>query len=186
MAIRRRDPCDSVGLPDVRVDLAVNVFQFVQRFDGKCSVMHGNAAKLLKRQGIPGSNLRRAVAHVNLLAVVGESPAFSGIIESPNRPKRVPVIDEALMGLPGQLNDSLIQYCDALAEVLRIDTDFLEHFPRLQLNFAESRFSIQPRALVEKTAAVLQPLRESIVVMRINVNHSIAVYRRGPVSSDSG
>ena len=142
MAIRRRDPCDSVCLPDVRVDLSMNVFQFVQRLYLKCSVMHADAAKLLKRGGIPASNLRRAVAHINLLPVVGESPAFAGIIESPDRPKRVPVIYESLVGLPRQLNDVLIQYCNALAEVLRIDTDFLEHLPRLQFHFAEPRFSV--------------------------------------------
>ena len=109
MAICRSDPGDSVGLPDVRVDLAVDIFQFVQGLDRKLPIMHGNAANFLKRRRIPASNLRRAVAHENLTAVVGESPAFARIIESPDLLKRVPVVDETSMGLPGQLDDPLIQ-----------------------------------------------------------------------------
>ncbi len=146
--------------------------------------MHGDAAKLLKCRRIPVSNLRRPVAHVNLFPVVGEPPAFAGIIEIPDLPKRAPVVDESSMGLPRQLNDSPIQNCNALAEVLRIDMDFLKHFPGFQLHFAESRFSVQPGAFVQKTATVLQPLRESIGVMRVNMDHSIAVHGRGAECGD--
>ena len=46
-------------------------------------IANGNAAFFLQRDGIPNANLRGAIVHVDILAVVGERPAFSRIVEGP-------------------------------------------------------------------------------------------------------
>ncbi len=127
--------------------------------------MNGKAADFLKSRRIPASNLRGTVAHVNLPAVVRESPAFAGILETPDQLESVSVVDETPMGLPSQLNDALIQQRNAFAEVFGVQPDLLKDFSGLQVHFAQTRPSVQPRSLIQKTAAIFQPLREGGAVM---------------------
>ncbi len=50
--------------------------------------------------------------------------------------------------------------------------------PGFELLLAQPRAALQPRALIQKSRAILQALRESIGIVRINVDHLIAVLRR--------
>jgi hypothetical protein len=116
----------------------MNIFQFVQRIDRAFAVMNGDAAHFLERRRVPQPDLRRAVAHIDLMPIVGHAPAFPGIFEFPNPLKTIPVVDEAPMRLPRELKDSLIEQRDPFAEVFRSYMDFLQDLSRRQFHLPKT------------------------------------------------
>ena len=59
---RWRDSSNAIGVPDIRVDFAVNEFELVELGDGLAMVFDGDAAKLFEAFGIEETQVSRAVA----------------------------------------------------------------------------------------------------------------------------
>src|SRR3954452_16797374 len=72
----RRDAGDAVGVPDIGVDLAVDVLDLVDVVDGFSAVLHCQAADFLEGCGIEEAQGGGAVAEDEGLAILGEAPAF--------------------------------------------------------------------------------------------------------------
>ena len=81
---RRIDSDNLVGMPDIRPYLTVDVFKFVEFPDWLSVHRHVQFANGLKIVGIQKSQCVTTVAQYQILAVVGQSPAFGRIGEIPN------------------------------------------------------------------------------------------------------
>ena len=67
VAVAWRDPRDAVGVPDVGVDLALDVFEFVELLDRFAAVRHEEMAVSLKVAG--SRNLRVAVPSLVMISL---------------------------------------------------------------------------------------------------------------------
>src|SRR4029077_13139452 len=77
-----RDARDLFAVPDVRVDLIVDVFEFVQLLDRMSSLVgHMNATLLAKILRIEKAQISRSIAQDQLLAVVRQAPALALVFE---------------------------------------------------------------------------------------------------------
>src|SRR5262249_3826030 len=115
-SVNRRNARDAIRLPDVGVDLASYPLQFVQLCNRSGTILHGNPTDFFQRGAIPDADVGGTIAHVNLFAVVGEAPAFAGIVEAAQHPKAGFVVNESGLRLPRQLQNLLIQDGDPLTE----------------------------------------------------------------------
>src|SRR5262249_45340106 len=94
---------DAVGLPDVGVDLSLNVFELIEFVDLAPVVLDPDNALHLEGVGVQEADLIRPVAHDQRTSIVREPPAFSRVIEPTDQVERVEVINESLLRLPSQL-----------------------------------------------------------------------------------
>src|SRR5689334_16905701 len=99
----RVDARDAVLVPDVRVNLALHVFELVQLKDGPAVVRDVDRALDLVRARVDEAYLRRAVAEDERVGVVRQAPAFAGVCELAGLLESLRVVDEALLALPGEL-----------------------------------------------------------------------------------
>ena len=74
-------------MPDVGVDLAVNVFELVQLGDRGAAIFDVDVADLAESGGIEEAERRGAVAQDQVLAVLGEPPAFAVVVKVRSRRK---------------------------------------------------------------------------------------------------
>src|SRR5581483_6139458 len=73
-----RDAHDFVRLPDIGIDLAANVFEFVQVIDRPAGLVgDAQAPGHAKRFGIEKAQKRSAIAQDQLGVVVRQAPAFA-------------------------------------------------------------------------------------------------------------
>ena len=80
---------------------------------------HGDAARFAKRFGVDEAKLRCAVAHDEVVAVLGQAPAFAFIAKLGNGREVIEFPDEALTMAPGQADQPVFPVDDAFAEILR-------------------------------------------------------------------
>src|SRR5262249_20154088 len=57
--------------------------------------------------------------------------------------------------------------------------DFLNDLSGFELHFAQRRFALESGAFPEEPAAIFQALRECFAIVRIHVDHLVAVFGRG-------
>src|ERR1019366_8916682 len=136
------------------VDFALDPFELVQLVEQAAILGDGDAAGFLEAFGVPETQFGGAIAHDDALAVGGESPAFARVREFAFGSEGGEIVDEALFGLPGQFQQAVLPYDDALAEILARDVAVLEHLAGLQLHLADARSLVQARALIEHAVEV--------------------------------
>ena len=122
----RRDANDSLSLPDIGVDLTVDVFQFVQIVDRPAGLI-GNmdASCLAKRFRIEKAEIRSSLAHNQVCAIMSQTPSFARVCKRSQQREAEAIIDEALVSLPGQLNQVAAPIREPLAKILRGHVVFL-------------------------------------------------------------
>src|SRR5439155_18776417 len=135
VASRRRYPRYAVGPIDIRVNLAADVLQLIELRYRFALVVHVQMSDFLESLEIPEIERGRAIAHDQPLAVLGDAPAFSRVVEGTDLPERRAVIHEADLGLPGQLNQVVLPKNKSFAEVGARQIHALKHSPRSQLHF---------------------------------------------------
>src|SRR5262245_29775821 len=138
-AVNRRNARDAIRLPDVRVDLASYPLQFVQLCYGSGAILHRNPSDFFQRGAIPNADIGGTIAHVNLFAVVGEAPAFAGIVEAAQHLKAGFVVNESGLRLPGQLQNLLIQDGDTLTEERLRKIVSLNNPPAVEIKLSHRR-----------------------------------------------
>src|SRR5262249_44790704 len=134
-----------------------------------------NAANFLQGTGIPDTNLRGAIAHVELFAVVGQRPSFAGIVEAAQNFKRSLVVNESGLRGVGQTEDLLTQNRDPFSEVRLRNVVLLKDAPRRQVDLTDSGMADKARAFVEKAVAIFESFRVGSGVVRISLNDAIIV-----------
>src|ERR1700739_1521021 len=133
----RRDARDVVGLPDVGVDFAVDVFQFVQILDGAAvGVDYLEAANHAKRLRIEKAERRSSVAHDELRGVVRQSPTLALVIEGALQRKAETVVDQRFVGGPRQLDQRAAPVSEAFAEIFRGQVVLLQNVSRSEIDQA--------------------------------------------------
>ena len=82
-------------LPDIGVDLALYVLQFIQMLDGMAGLVDDmDWPGLPKRFSIQKAERRSSVAHDELLVIVSQAPASAFILEGPQLGEAEAAIDE--------------------------------------------------------------------------------------------
>src|SRR5438128_1711844 len=82
---------------------------------------------------------------------VGQTPALADIGELA-REAKTKIVDEALLGLPGELNEPVLEDRQALGKVLLRHAAAGEHTARVEIDLPHARSAVEPGALVEHTA----------------------------------
>ncbi len=158
------DPHDPVGGPDVRVDLATDEFELVERFDRTAGVGDVEHAADCERHRIEETQPRGAVAHDERGAVVGEAPALAGVGELTGQAEPE-IVDEALLRLPRELNDPALEDREALGEVRARHAPPRQDAAGLEVDPPHARPAVEPGALVERTVVEDEALRERVGVV---------------------
>src|SRR6185312_13670957 len=127
---------------------------------------------------------RRAVAEDQVFAVLGQSPAFVGTGNSAQEAKRLQVVDERRVRLPGELDERVTPVGKALAEVTAGQRLIPDNAARLQVFFAQRGTAAQARTFVYVTIEIDKPLGEGVRVVWIGVDDAIGV--GGLRENDSG
>ena len=113
-------------VPDVGVDLVVDVLEFVEVGDGRALVGDGEVADFVEVFGVAEAEGGGAVGGDDVGGVVGHAPAFTGVGEGGELAEGGAVVDEADVGLPGPLVEVGAPVDDAFTEVLRGEVEVLE------------------------------------------------------------
>ena len=95
----------AVGVPDVGVDLALDVFEFVEVGDAFLAIVDDDVADFGEGFGVAKAECGGAVAGDEFGGSVGHAPAFAGVGEGLELAEGEAVVDEAEVGLPGPLVD---------------------------------------------------------------------------------
>src|SRR5262249_32151013 len=139
------DPHDPVGGPDIRIDLAADEFELVERLDRTAGVGDVEHAADCERHRIEEPQPRRAVAHASRGADVGEAPALAGVGELTGKAEPE-IVDEALLRLPRELNDSALEDREALGEVLARHAPARQDAASLEVDPPHARPAVEPGA----------------------------------------
>src|SRR5258708_6656015 len=180
-AVLRRNPRDAIGLPDIGVDLPLDVLQLVQVLHRPASVVDDDAAGLLERDGVDETQcaFRLAIAHDHARAVVRDPPALALVIEGLPLLERGDVVDEADLRLPCDLDQRAVPVGDALAEILRAERLALNDLARFQLDLPDARAPVEAGAFVEEPVSEDEALRKRFAIVRKRADHLVAVGRHG-------
>src|SRR5439155_23161348 len=116
-----RDPGDPVGLPDVREDLAANIFQLVQFVDGGAAISHSDASRLLKGCGVEKMERVTSIAHDEPVLVTCETPPLTRVTKRVLLLETHKVVDKPNIGLRRELDQAAVPIAQAIREVCRID-----------------------------------------------------------------
>ena len=106
-----------------------------------------------------------------------KSPTFGLVVKFPKFAEAATVLDESNLRQPSQLEDLAVENRQPFAEILRREIDTPEYCAGLQRGLAQTRFAHSPGAFVEMSVVILQPLRESLRVVRIRFDNLYAEYR---------
>lgn len=111
---RRVDNDDLVGRVDVGPQLAFDPLQFVEEIDRHAFERHRRAFLAFERRRVERVNIGRAVRHVELLPVGGQSPAFAWVAELLDFPACFQVVDIGFVRLPRELVQLAVEQRDPL------------------------------------------------------------------------
>jgi len=95
---------DAVGVPDVGVDDAIDVFELVELIDEGGAVVDDDVAGLGKIGGIAEAKGGGAVAGDEFGGGAGDAPAFAVVVKGGEGLEGGAIEDEAGVGLPGPLD----------------------------------------------------------------------------------
>src|SRR5689334_18541139 len=138
MTILRIDRRDPIFVPDVRIDLAVHVFELVQLVHRSRTVDYVNRLRDFKISWVDEPDLIRTVAQNQRLSVSRKSPTLPLVIELTGTFERLRVVDKTDMVLPGKLVDFPVQHSDAFREVRLRHVDFFQDFAGLEFDSAQA------------------------------------------------
>ena len=124
-------------MPDVRVDLSLDVFELVELVDLRRSVFDDDVSDFLEGVGIAETEGRGAIAGDDLGCGAGHAPALAGVGEALDLSEGEAVIDEADVRLPGPLVEVGAPVDYALAEILRREAESLYGFARFGLGHCD-------------------------------------------------
>ena len=82
------------------------------------------------------------------MTVGGQTPPFPGVRELPQQVEIAQVVDKSYLGLPGQLDDFVLEDGNSLAEEFRRQVHFLNNFPGFKTNLAERGSALKPGSFV--------------------------------------
>jgi len=182
VAVAGRDAGDAVVVPDVRINLALDVLQLVEFLDRSSRVPDDNVASLCESRRVAETERRAAVAGDDFAIGAGHAPALAGVLELLDRPQREAVVDEADMRLPGPLVDVRAPVDDTFAKILRRQCRVLADLPGGGVDRHQLRVAFEARAFVEKAVEVEEALRVAARGVRILRNDLVAVDRSGGVA----
>jgi hypothetical protein len=128
VAVEWGDAGDAVGVPDVRVDLSLDVLELVKLVDPEWSVFYYDVADFLEGIGIAKPEDSGAVAGDDLGCCMGHAPALAGVGEAPDLSQTEAVVDEADVRFPGPLVEVRTPIDYALAEELLGQVEPLDGF----------------------------------------------------------
>src|SRR5205085_12605371 len=97
------------NVPDICVDLAVDVLQLVQILDRPLALGHADLAVNPKRLRIEEFQGGRAVAHDQVPAIVSQPPALPAVADAAKSSERLPIVDKSGLVLPGKLIDPILE-----------------------------------------------------------------------------
>jgi len=174
----RRDHRYAIRRPDVRVDRALDILQFVELRNGGAPISDLELVDRLEAPGIQEIERRGPIAHDQVLSVVSNPPAFGRVAELAAKREALLIVDESEVRLVRKLDQRIVPEGDAFPEVLGRQLIFLQNAPRRQLNLPQARGAVQARALVEHAVSKDQPLRVGRRIVRVNVHDFGAVHGR--------
>lgn len=174
-AVRGRYTRDPIGMPDVGVDLAVNVFKLVELCDGLAVVGDGKAANFLEGVGIEEAQNRAAVAEDERSGIVRETPAFTLVVEGAEEPEGQAIVNECGVRLPRELDECVLPIGKALPEVSIGIELHAKNSAGLEIFFAQCRLPLDSGALVEMAVDIDQSLSECVLIVRISVHDAVGV-----------
>ena len=177
LAAGRIDARDARGEPYVREDFALHPFQLVDVLQRLAVCRHVDPTGLLERVGIEDADHRRAVAHVEPLAVAGERPAFAGIGEARLWLQRGEVVDETHVVLPAELDQPVLPHRDAFAVGRPGRGRLLQHLAGREVHLAHAGAADLAGALVEVAVQIEQAFGIGPGIVRVAVHHAVAVDR---------
>src|SRR5262249_46364773 len=169
---------NAIGLPDVREDLAANKLEFVEFVYGFVPILYGDPANFLQSRRVPYTDLRGTVTHVNLFAVVGEAPPFTGIIETSQDAEVRLVVDETSLRNPGQFKNLAIEDRNAFAEKRHRHIEILQHLAGRKIDLANGRSANYARTFVQEPIVIFETLRERACIVRVAFNDTVGILRR--------
>ena len=172
-ACRRVDDDDLVGRVDVGPQLAVDPLQLVEEIDRHAFERHRRAFLAFERRRVERVDIGRAVRHVELLPVGGQSPAFAGVAELLDFLACFQVVDIGFVRLPRELVQLAVEQRDPFAEILLRQP--CEHLraPGFEVEGLHDRLAVLPGAFPQHAVGELQPLR--ITGRRVRIYRADAV-----------
>src|SRR5262249_15817527 len=118
------------------------------------------------------------VGHVKIISVISESPSFAFVGKLPQQAKITEVINKPYLRSPGELKDPFFHNRNTFAEILLSEIHLLQALSRLDVDFPQPGAPVQTRALIKKSIMVDQPLRVSVLIVRIRMHHRKRIFRR--------
>src|SRR3546814_7100471 len=100
---------------------------------------HGDAPDFAKVRWIDDSQLRRAVAHDDVPAVLRHAPAFALVAKAAREREIIPTPAKAHAVLPCKTENFVLPRHDSFAEILRWKGHAAQNFPVLQPDLADVR-----------------------------------------------
>ncbi len=163
---RGRDAGYLILIPNVGPQFVLDEFEFVELVDLVASLFDADTPNDLKGFGIEHANRIGAIAHIEVVPVVGQSPTLTVIIESTNMLQGLSVVHQANSFFPSQLIDLAVQERNAFTEVTGCQSDACQHFTCFQIDAPEGRFAVLAGAFPELSIVSDESLAERIRVVR--------------------
>src|SRR5437660_1248153 len=104
-------------MPDVRINLALDVFQLIEPVNGGGAVLHHHLPGFFEGGGVAEPKCRGAIARNDLIVRVSHTPALAGIEKLFDQTKAEAIVDEAHVRLPGPLINVWPPVDNALTEI---------------------------------------------------------------------
>src|SRR3546814_8296503 len=105
--------------PDIRQNFTLHIFQFIQAAHWLAMIGHGDAPDFAKVRWIDDSQLRRAVAHDDVPAVLRHAPAFALVAKAAREREIIPTPAKAHAVLPCKTENFVLLRHDSFADILR-------------------------------------------------------------------
>ncbi len=174
-AVDGGDAGDTVGVPDIGVDEAVDELELVELVDGGWAVVDEDAASFGEGSRVAEAESSGAVRGDELAGGSGDAPAFAGVVEGADLAKSKPVVKEADVGLPGPLQEVGAVVDDAFAEVLRGKVDVLDGKYAAERVDEQAGVTFEAGAFVEESVLVEQAFGVAVGGVRVGVEDFVGV-----------
>src|SRR3546814_15020508 len=119
--------------------------------------VHGDVPDFAKVRWIDDSQLRRAVAHDDVPAVLRHAPAFALVAKAAGEREIIPTPAKAHAVLPCKTENFVLPRHDSFAEILRWKGHAAQNFPVLQPDLADVGLPLTPGTLVKRAVLIEKP-----------------------------
>lgn len=172
MAVGGRNFGDTVGVPDVAVDEAVDVFEFIELVDKVFAIVDEDVAGFGEGLGVAKAEVGGPVRGDELVGGAGDAPAFAGVVELTGLAEGLAVVHEAGVGLPGPLEKGVAVGDDAFAKIWCGKVDMLRGAERVD---EEAGVTFEAGAFVEEAVLVEEAFGVAGCRVRVGVEDAIGV-----------